>query len=140
MLPRKILAVIVLCGSILGFWALANIGGSSQERPISVSVEVSPCTINGSERIKIVLKTAVGGSELPYGRVVFEFWPLSETAATDPIQLQPVEGYTDHHGRFISQWRPPWRGKFLVCARVSKSGCTCGRAVSHFTVGDLSKL
>jgi hypothetical protein len=130
----KGLAVILLCGSILVFVGLANIGGSSQERPISVSVETSPCTINGSNKIKIALKTEINGSGLSHGRVVLKFWPLGQTPATRPVHFQPIQGYTDHHGRFISQWRPPCPGKYLVCARVSKSGCTCGQAVSHFMV------
>ncbi|MGO9571734.1 MAG: hypothetical protein ACLP5H_29765 [Desulfomonilaceae bacterium] len=130
----KGLAVIVLCGSILVFVGLANIGGSSQERPISVSVETSPCKDSGTEKIKIALKTEVNGSGLHHGRVVLWFWLLGETAATCPVHFEPIEGYTDHRGRFISQWCPPCPGKYLVCARVSKSGCTCSQAVSHFVV------
>lgn len=134
-LPRKILAVIVLCGSILGFWALANRVGFLQERPISVSMEASPCTINGSEKIKIALNTEVEGSGLSHGKVVLWFWQLGQTAAASAVYFQPIEGYTDHHGRFISQWQPPCPGKYLICARVIRSGCTCGQAVSSFIVG-----
>jgi|SRR5271157_2512958 len=133
MLSWKVLAVIVLCGSILVL-GLSNKEGSSQDQPISVSVEASPCKINGSEKIKIALKTAVDGSNLHHGRVVLWFWLLAETAATCPVHFEPIEGYTDHRGRFISQWQPPCPGTYLICARVSKSGCTCGQAFSRFMV------
>ena len=130
----KVLAVIVLCGSILVFLGLSNKEGSSQEAPISVSVETSPGKDIGTEKIRIALKTEINGSGLHYGRVVLRFWLLGETAATCPVHFEPIEGYTDHHGRFISQWQPPCPGKYLICTRVSKSGCTCGQAVSRFMV------
>ncbi len=135
-LPRKILAVTVSCALILGFWALAKREGSSQERPISVLLEASPCKINGSEKIKIALNTAVDGSDLSYGRVVLKIWQLDQMTATWLVHFDPIEGHTDRHGRFISQWHPPGQGNYLVCARVSKSGCTCGQAVSKFTVSN----
>ncbi len=132
----KPLAVIVLCGAILGAWQLANREGSFRELPISVSVETAPCNLRGGEKIKIALKAEVNGTGVRHGRVVVHVRPLDGMAATDPVDFQPVEGHTDHNGTFITNWRPPCPGKYLVCAEVSKSRCTCGRAESHFTLSN----
>ncbi len=133
-LARKVIAAIVVCCSILGFLALANKGGSVQEQPISVSMEIASCKIDRTEKIKISLKSKMNGSDLRFGRVILEFWLFGETPATLPVQFDPINGHTDHQGRFVSEWQPPRPGQYLICARVSKSGCTGGQAASRFVV------
>jgi hypothetical protein len=135
---RKATVVIVLCGSILVFWGSANRGGSFEPRPVSVSLETSPCRNNGSEKIKVALKAQVNGSSLPHGKVVLQFRRSDQATAMCPVEFQPTEGYTDRNGIFITNWCPPCPGKYLVCAEVSKSGFACGRLESHFALSNQS--
>ncbi len=128
----KVAAAILFGSSLLGFWAWEYKASSVPERAISVSLEAACCKVNGSEGIKIALKSEVEGFDLHYGRVVLKFWSLGDTASKFPNRLQRIEGYTDQHGRFVSLWHPPIPGRYLICARVSKPGCACGQAMSRF--------
>lgn len=136
----RIIAVsILLSGSAL---ALTMLGNSNSEQPIRVSVKASPQMVRKAEPAKIMLKADLNGNGLAHGHVALSFSPVSANEVVRGIEHYAnidgvtIEGHTDAKGIFITNWRPPSAGEYMVCAVVDKVGCQSGQSVVFLRAGD----
>jgi hypothetical protein len=130
----KIFAVsVLLSGSALGLTVLKN---ASPEQPIYVSLRTSPEAVKKAEPAKIMLQADLNGNGLAHGHVSLSFSPVSANEVVRGIENHVsidsvnIEGDTDFKGVFITNWRPPSAGEYMVCATVEKVGCQPGQSVT----------
>jgi hypothetical protein len=136
----RIIAVsILLSSSALGLTMLRN---SNSEQPIHVSVKTSPQAVKKTESAKIMLKADLNGNGLAHGHVSLSLSPVSANEVVRGIENYvnvdgvTIEGYTDTKGVFITNWRPPSTGEYMVCAFVDKVGCQSGQSVTFLRAGE----
>jgi hypothetical protein len=130
----KIFAVsVLLSGSALGLTVLKD---SSPEQPIHVSVKTSPQAVKKAEPAKITLQADLNGNGLAHGHVLLSFSPVNANEVVRGIENYVsidsvnIEGHTDTKGVFVTNWRPPSAGEYMVCVTVDKVGCQPGQSVT----------
>lgn len=127
----KAFAVVLLLGTMIG---LAWICQPYSERPISVSLITPPNEVN-SQKTKILLKAGLDGNGISHGRVKVDFTLTNpKSMGTSPDPQYCIEGFTDAHGVFISNWTPGPPGEYMVTASVMKPGCVDGQSVCFLRV------
>jgi hypothetical protein len=122
-------AVVLFMSTIAG---LAWICQPNSQRPISVSLTTSPHSLTPG-KVKIILKASVAGHHLSHGEAKVVVtptnpWPLV-SCSNDP---SCIEGFTDAHGVFITNWAYGVPGEYMVTASVRKQGCIAGKSVGFF--------
>jgi hypothetical protein len=128
----KILAAVLLLGAVMG---LAWICQPHSDSPISVSLATSQ-HLGNHEKAKIVLKAGLNGNGVSHGKVTLELTPTAPgSSASLPNQQWCIEGFTDAHGVFISNWTPGPPGEYMVTASVKKLGYIDGQTVCFLRVG-----
>ena len=129
----KLLTVVLLLGIVIG---LAWICHPSSEYPISVSLITPLKGING-EKAQIVLKAGMNGHGISHGKVKLDFTLIKGgNPVSSPSTHGCIEGFTDAHGVFISNWTPGMSGEYMLTASVSKSGYTDGQSVCFLRVAN----
>jgi hypothetical protein len=127
----KILAAVLLPGTIIG---LAWICQPYSDSPISVSLVTSQ-HVGNHGKAKIVLKAGLNGNGLSHGKVRLGLTPTtSGKSVSSPHEQCCIEGFTDAHGVFISNWTPGPPGEYMVTASVKKSGCIDGQSICFLRV------
>ncbi len=130
----KIFAVsVLLSGPALGLTVLKN---PSPKQQIHVSLRTSPQAVKIAEPAKLMLKADVNGNGLAHGHVSLSFSPVSANEVVRGIEHYTsidgvtIVGHTDAKGVFITNWRPPSAGEYMVCVSVDKAGCQAGQSVT----------
>jgi hypothetical protein len=127
----KPFAVVILLGTMIG---LAWICQPSSERPISVSM-LTPLNEINPKKAKIVLKAGLNGQGVSHGKVKLDFTLTNGgNLGSYPNPQCCIEGFTDAHGVFISNWTPGLPGDYMVTASVKKPGCVDGQSVCFLRV------
>jgi hypothetical protein len=127
----KILTVVFLLGAVMG---LAWICQPYSDSPISVSLATSQ-HVGNHEKAKIVLKAGLNGNGLSHGKVKLDLTPITPGSPVSSSKQQWfIEGFTDAHGVFISNWAPGPPGEYMVTATVKKPGCIDGQSVCFLRV------
>ncbi len=119
-------AVVLLLGTMTG---LAWICQPYSEAPISVSLTTFPHSLSRG-KVKIFVKASVDGQILTHGEAKVVVTPTTPWALVSCSNDRScIEGYTDAHGVFITNWTYDVPGEHMVTASVSKQGCIAGKSI-----------
>jgi hypothetical protein len=119
-------AVVLLLGTMTG---LAWISQPYSEPPILVSLNTSTHNLSPG-KVTIFLKASVDGHSLGHGEAKVVVTPTVPWALVSYSNDRLcIEGYTDAHGVFITNWTCYVPGEYMVTASVSKQGCIAGKSV-----------
>ncbi|MCA1961990.1 MAG: hypothetical protein LDL33_14495 [Desulfomonile sp.] len=124
-----LLLVVVAAG--LG-WLCQALPG----RPISVSLEISADNVKHKDA-RVFLQASAGRNGVSHGEVRLDFLPAR---ANDPETGEKskccIQGYTNTHGVFITNWTPFAPGEYIVTASVKKAGFVEGHSIGRVHVSE----
>jgi len=127
----KIILVVLIVAATAG---LGWVYHAPTAKPITVSLEVSPEYLK-HKNTRVVLQASAGRNGVSHGEVKLDFIPAhSEAPMPGPGNACCIQGYTNTHGVFITDWAPRAAGEYIVSASVKKPGFVDGHYMGQFRV------